>query len=202
MVKEEAIECNSLLQAFYYDEMDGVKKFGYLAIRNFLLSPRYQATVLLRWHRILYLRARKYHQRKGKFNALFFLIFAYLRQIVDRVNFTFNGGINHSPLARIGRYLFITSPMGISIAGDCVVGEHLIIHRGANLGEKNGKYPRIGKNVVIGASANILGGVKVGDNSVIGAMTLVIKDVDPNTIVAGIPARTLREIGKEGRPLF
>jgi len=185
-------ECTSLLQAFYYDEMDGIKKFGWLAIRNFLLSPRYQAVVLLRWHRIFYLRAKKRSRRKGKFNAFLALINTRLRQTVERVNFALNGGIDISPMAQIGRYLFLASPQGVTIAGDCIIGEHLEIHQGTNIGIRNGKYPTIGNNVVIGSGAHVLGDISVGDNSIIGAMTLVIGDVAPNTVVAGIPARAIR----------
>jgi serine acetyltransferase len=192
------LECKSLLQAFYYDEMDGIRKFGCKAIYFFIISSRYQATVLLRWQRLLSLRANKYLQRKGKFNAYLGNIYYLLSAIIDRVNFSFNGGINISPRAQIGRYLFITNPMGVSIGGDCVVGEHLEIHRGANIGAKSGKYPTIGNNVWIGSAAHLLGNVKVGDNAVIGAMTLVIKDVPPNTVVAGIPARAISSTTDKG----
>ncbi|MBA7675389.1 2,3,4,5-tetrahydropyridine-2,6-dicarboxylate N-acetyltransferase [subsurface metagenome] len=189
-------ECNSLLQAFYYDEMDRVKSFGWTAILNFLLSTRYQAVVLLRWQRIFHLRATEYAKRKGKVNAFLSSSNIYLRRIVERVNSSFNGGIDVSPLAQIGRYLFITSPTGVTLAGDCVIGEHLEVHQGVNIGEKNGKYPTIGNNVYVGSAAHILGDVNVGDNAVIGAMTLVIKDVAPNSVVAGVPARVIRTIGE------
>ncbi len=191
-------ECKSLLQAFYYDEVDGIKKFGFEAIFRFLLSPRYQAAVLLRWQRIFYLRSNKYLGKKGKINAHVRNINYFLSQLVHRINFTFNGGIDVSPLAQIGRYLFITSPAGITFGGTCVISEHLIIHQGVNIGERNGKFPTIGNNVHVYSGAHVLGDVNVGDNSMIGAMTLVIKDVDPGTVVAGIPAKTIRVITDKG----
>ena len=46
--------------------------------------------------------------------------------------------INYTSTAKVGKYLFITNPMGISITGDCVIGDHLEIHRGATLGRKMG----------------------------------------------------------------
>lgn len=187
-------ECDSLLQAFYYDEMDGNKKFGRQAIFSFLIYSRYQAVVLLRWQRIFYLRSEEYHKRKGKQNHYLGRINRLLSIIVHRVNFSFNGGIDVSPLAQIGRYLFIASPTGVTFGGYCVIGEHLEIHQGVNIGSRKGKFPTIGNNVFIGSGAHVLGDVKVGDNSVIGAMTLVIKDVEPNTVVAGIPARVIRSI--------
>lgn len=193
-------ECHSLVQAFYYDEVDGTKKFGCRAIRNFLLSPRYQAVVLLRWQRIFYLRAQKRSQRKGKFNALIARIYTCLGHIVERVNFSFNGGIDVSPLAQIGRYILIASPQAVTFGGNSVIGEHVEIHQGVNIGGRIDKstqideFPTIGNNVWIGSGAHVLGGISVGDNSVIGAMTLVIKDVAPNTVVAGIPARVIKSI--------
>ncbi len=82
--------------------------------------------------------------------------------------------------------------MGISIAGDSIIGDHLEIHRGVNIGEKNGKYPRIGNHVYTGSGAHLLGNITVGDQAKIGAMSLVIKDVDAQCVVAGIPAKTIK----------
>jgi serine acetyltransferase len=192
------LECKSLLQAFYYDEMDGIRKFGCKAIYFFIISSRYQATVLLRWQRLLSLRANKYLQRKGKINAYIGSINQIMSNIVNRINFSFNGGIEVSPLAQIGRYLFIASPAGVTFGGSCVIGEHLEIHQGANIGERSGKYPTIGNNVWIGSAAHVLGGVNVGDNAIIGAMTLVIKDVEPNTVVVGVPARAISSTTDKG----
>lgn len=194
-------ECKSLIQAFYFDEMDGIKKFGPGAILQFLLSPRYSAVVLFRWQRIFYLRGESCHKRIMKRNVCFF-VNNFIMFVIARINFSLNGGIDTSPMAQVGQYLFISNPRGVIFAGNCVVGKHLEIHQGVVIGGKNGKFPTIGNNVTIGSGAHVLGDINVGDDSVIGAMTLVIDDVEPNTIVAGIPARTLKKIGAEGKPLF
>ena len=58
------------------------------------------------------------------------------------------------------------------------------------------KAIRIGRNVWIGAAATILPGVTVGDNAIVAAGSVVSHDVPPNTIVAGVPAKVIREIGE------
>jgi len=191
-------ECKSLIQAFYFDEMDGIKKFRPGAILQFLLSPRYQAVVLLRWQRIFYLRRESCHKRIMKMNVCFF-VNNFIMSVIARINFSWNGGIDVSPLAQIGRYLFLGSPMGVTFGGYCVTGEHLEIHQGVNIGARRGKYPTIGNNVFIGSAAHVLGDVNIGDNSIIGAMSLVINDVEPNTVVAGIPAKKIRSITDSDR---
>jgi len=121
-------------------------------------------------------------------------IINYIEILTHKKNFSSNGGINYTSTAKVGRYFFITNPMGVSIAGNSVVGENVEVHRGANIGEKNGKYPRIGNSVYIGSGAHILGDIKVGDRAVIGAMSLVINDVGEACVVAGIPAKNIKTL--------
>lgn len=179
--------------------MDGIKSFGYQAIVSFLLSPRYQAVVLIRWQQYFSPKADYYCRKWANvFGGVVGLFYLYLSKLIARLNFTLNGGIDVSPIAQIGRYLFLACPTGVTFGGDCVIGEHLIIHQGVNIGERNGKFPTIRNNVHIYSGAHVLGGVSVGDNSIIGAMTLVIKDVEPGTVVAGIPAKIIRSITDKG----
>ena len=186
------VECKSLLESFYWDEMYGHKKFTIRCIAHFILFNRYQALVLIRWQRIWYLRYKKFSSKRGWIFRIAGKTSRYLEILTHRINFSSNGGINYTSTANVGKYLFITNPMGISIAGDCIIGDHLEIHRGVNIGEKNGKYPRIGNHVYIGSGAHLLGNITVGDQAKIGAMSLVIKDVGEGSVVAGIPAKIIK----------
>lgn len=76
-----------------------------------------------------------------------------------------------------------------SIGANCTIGQGITI---GGRGKRNG-VPHIGNNVFIGAGARILGPIKIGDNSIIAPNAVVIKDVQKNTAVAGIPAKVIRE---------
>ena len=91
-------------------------------------------------------------------------------------------------------------PIGIVINKECIIGKNCEIYQGVTLGR--GKYfeetkrntPIIGSNVKIYANATIVGGVMIGDNAIIGAGSVVINNVDDNTLVAGNPASVIRKI--------
>lgn len=69
-------------------------------------------------------------------------------------------------------------------------------YHNVTVGEKNGKLPIIGNNVVMGCGSSVLGGVIIGDNVGIGAGCVVVKNVPDNCIVVGNPARILRKDGE------
>lgn len=84
--------------------------------------------------------------------------------------------------------------LGVVIHHRAVIGENVIVGSHVVIGGRSGHemVPVIGDDVFIGAGACILGPVKVGDGSVIGANAVVIHDVEPHTVVAGVPATTIR----------
>lgn len=90
--------------------------------------------------------------------------------------------------------IFPHSGLGCVIHSNATIGENCKIQQNVTIGGR-GQHgtPTIGNNVFIGAVFTIIGGIKIGDNATIGAMTLVLKDVDENETVVGIPARGVKK---------
>lgn len=102
-------------------------------------------------------------------------------------------GIEIHPGAKIGRKVFIDHGTGVVIGETTEIGNNVTIYQGATLGgtgkDKGKRHPTIGNNVVISAGAKVLGPFTVGDNSRIGAGSVVLKEVPPNCTVVGVPGR-------------
>lgn len=107
-------------------------------------------------------------------------------------------GIEIHPAAKIGRRVFIDHGSGLVIGETAEVGDDCTIYHGVtlggtSLGKGEKRHPTLGRNVVVGAGAQILGGFTVGDNAIVGANAVVLKPVEANTTVVGIPARPVHE---------
>ena len=96
----------------------------------------------------------------------------------------------------IGKGLHIPHPLGIVINGKAKIGNNCTIMQQVTIGNKlnDDNIPIIGNNVFIGAGAKIIGNIKIEDNVIIGANSVVTKSISKNCIVAGIPARIIRKI--------
>lgn len=94
--------------------------------------------------------------------------------------------------AKFGDKFSMPHPSGVVIGDQVIIGDFCTIYQNSTIGQKNGKYPIIGNNVTIYPSSIIIGGINIGDNSIIGAGSIVMKDVEQGTVVAGNPARLLR----------
>ncbi|WP_308636703.1 serine O-acetyltransferase [Paenibacillus silvisoli] len=109
-------------------------------------------------------------------------------------------GVHISLTAKIDIGVDFRHINGIVIGDGVVIGKNSIIYQQVTLGGQNlgdgikGNYPMIGDNVTIFAGAKILGNVTIGDGSIIGANSVVIKDVPSNAVVAGVPARVIKVI--------
>lgn len=105
-------------------------------------------------------------------------------------------GIEIHPGAVIGENFFIDHGNGVIIGETAVVGNNVTLYQGVTLGgtgkEHGKRHPTIGDNVMISAGAKIIGSFKVGENSKVGAGSVVIEEVPPNCTVVGVPGRVVR----------
>jgi len=117
------------------------------------------------------------------------LTMAHLLQ--SRVSELFQIDIN--PAARIGKGVFLDHGTGIVIGETAVVGDDCSILQGVTLGgtgaERGDRHPKIGKGVLLGAGANVLGNITVGDYAKIASGSVVLKPVPAHCTAAGVPAR-------------
>ena len=105
-------------------------------------------------------------------------------------------GIEIHPGAKIGKGLFIDHGNGVIIGETTVIGDNVTLYQGVTLGgtgkEKGKRHPTIGNNVMISAGAKVLGSFTVGENSKIGAGSVVLSEVPPNCTVVGVPGRVVK----------
>ena len=110
-------------------------------------------------------------------------------------------GIEIHPGATIGKGLFIDHGTGIVIGETAELGNNVTLYQGVTLGgtgkEKGKRHPTIGDNVVVASGAKVLGSFLVGENSKIGAGSVVLKAVPPNSTVVGIPGQVVWHNGKK-----
>lgn len=133
------------------------------------------------------------------FHALFFHRIAhffyniklfFIARLISQLTRFFTG-IEIHPGATIGKRLMIDHGMGIVIGETAVIGDDCVIYHQVTLGgtgkEKLKRHPTIGNNVLIGAGAKLLGPINIGDNVKIGAGSVVLKSVEKNSTVVGVP---------------
>ena len=111
-------------------------------------------------------------------------------------------GIEIHPAVKIGRRVFIDHGMGVVIGETAEIGDDCTIYQGVTLGGTSlyrgtKRHPTLGKGVVVGAGAKVLGGFTVGDGANIGSNAVVVKEVPAGATVVGIPGRVVEEGGKE-----
>jgi serine O-acetyltransferase len=109
-------------------------------------------------------------------------------------------GIEIHPAARLGPGLFIDHGMGVVIGETAEVGANVSLLQGVTLGgtsrQRGKRHPTLGDNVVVGAGAKIIGAFKIGDGSRIGAGSVVVREVPPNSVVVGVPGRVTYRDGQ------
>jgi serine O-acetyltransferase len=109
-------------------------------------------------------------------------------------------GIEIHPGAQIGRRLFIDHGMGVVIGETAIVGDDVTLYQGVTLGgtgkHLGKRHPTLRDGVFVGNNANILGDITIGENSRVGAGSVVLRDVPPDSTVVGVPAHVVYQQGK------
>jgi len=112
-------------------------------------------------------------------------------------------GVEIHPGAKIGRGVFIDHGMGVVIGETATVGDNCLLYQGVVLGgtslERKKRHPDLEEGVVVGAGAIVLGPIRIGKNTRIGAGSVVIKDTPPDSTVVGVPAKVVAQNGRSVR---
>ena len=105
-------------------------------------------------------------------------------------------GIEIHPGATIGKGLFIDHGSGVIIGETAELGDNITLYQGVTLGgtgkEQGKRHPTLKDNVMVSAGAKVLGSFTIGENSKIGAGSVVLKEVPPNCTVVGVPGRIVK----------
>jgi len=120
--------------------------------------------------------------------------FKWLARLVSHLS-RWLTGIEIHPGATIGRRFFIDHGMGVVIGETAEIADDCTLYHGVTLGgtswNKGKRHPTLGKGVVVGAGAKILGPILVGDGARVGSNAVVVKEVPPGATAIGIPARII-----------
>lgn len=106
-------------------------------------------------------------------------------------------GIEIHPGAQIGKGLFIDHGKGVVIGETAIIGDNVTLYQGVTLGgtgkETGKRHPTLEDNVMVSAGAKVLGSFTIGENSKIGAGSVVLKEIPPNSTVVGVPGRVVKQ---------
>jgi serine O-acetyltransferase len=109
-------------------------------------------------------------------------------------------GIEIHPGATIGRRVFIDHGAGVVVGETAIVGDDVTLYQGVTLGgtghERGKRHPTLLEGVFVGSNAQILGNITIGENSRVGAGSVVLRDVPPNSTVVGVPAHIVYQNGE------
>lgn len=124
--------------------------------------------------------------------------FYFIARVISQISRFFTG-IEIHPGAKIGRRFFIDHGMGVVIGETCEIGNNVTLYQGVTLGgtgkEKGKRHPTLEDNVLVATGAKVLGSITIGENSKVGAGSVVLKDVPPNATVVGIPGTVVIKDG-------
>ena len=113
-------------------------------------------------------------------------------------------GIEIHPGAHIGSGVFIDHGMGVVIGETAEIGDDVTLYQGVTLGgtslKREKRHPTLERNVVVGTGAAVMGALRVGEGTRIGAGSVVVSDVPPNSVVVGVPGKVIYRDGKRVAP--
>ena len=162
-------------------DIRAVKERDPAARSSFEVLLLYSGLHAIIWHRLAH----------KLYNARLF----FLARLISQISRFFTG-IEIHPGAKIGRGVFIDHGSGVAIGETAEVGDGCTIYQGVTLGgtgkDKGKRHPTLGKNVLVGSGARILGPFTVGDNAKIAANAVVLSEVPANSTAVGVPARVVR----------
>lgn len=132
-------------------------------------------------------------------NKLYYKGFKKIARAISGISSFFTKTDIH-PAATIGRRVFIDHAIGVVIGATAIVEDDVLIYQGVTLGgvslNKGKRHPTIKSNVVIGSGAKVLGNITIGQNSKIGANSVVVCDVPENSTAVGVPAKIIKRDNK------
>lgn len=114
----------------------------------------------------------------------FGLIFQYLNKLINQCVIGLKADFDEG--------FVLMHPCGVVINSKVQGGQRIVIESGVVIGDEKGKSPVLENDIFIGAGAKIIGGLTVGDNAKVGANAVVVKTVETNSTVVGIPARPIK----------
>ncbi|MFN0073936.1 MAG: serine O-acetyltransferase [Chloroflexota bacterium] len=145
--------------------------------------------------------ARQLHRLAHAFHSAHVPI---LPRLISNLNRSLTG-IEIHPAARLGEGLFIDHGMGVVIGETSEIGDDVTLHQGVTLGGtsrlREKRHPTLRNGVVVGAHAQLIGAIEVGESSSVGAGSVVVTSVPPSSTVVGVPGRTVRMLYTEDRPV-
>jgi len=137
------------------------------------------------WATSFYRVAHKLHHKN----------FKVLARVISGIAQFFTS-IDIHPAAQIGKRLFIDHGVGVVIGETAIIGDDVLLYQQVTLGgvslSKGKRHPTVQNGVVIGAGAKVLGNITIGENSKVGANSVVLKDVPPNSTAIGVPAKIIQ----------
>jgi serine O-acetyltransferase len=113
-------------------------------------------------------------------------------------------GIEIHPGARIGSGVFIDHGMGLVIGETAEIGDDVTLYQGVTLGgtslKREKRHPTLERDVVVGTGAAVIGAIRVGEGARIGAGSVVVSEVPPNSVVVGVPGKVIYRDGRKIAP--
>lgn len=146
------------------------------------VMPRGTSFPYIFWLRVLQM-CRRYWILRWTFGLIVYPIYRH---------FEFKYGIHANPNVDIGEGLCIVHGGNVHLNCDSI-GKNLTVYQGVTFGVHDGSRPIVGDNVTVYPNSVIVGGIKIGDNATIGALSYVSHDVPPGTTVIGCPAHEIRK---------
>lgn len=171
-------------------DLDRVNVFGkdsfYVYLRYLAFNSSFKFCFWFRW--------ATYFQNK----RILFPIYCFCWMMHRHYRFKYGYDI---PIGtKIGGGIYLMHFGSVVVNGSAVIGENSTIYNGVTIGMARltgNNVPSIGSNCVMSTGAKVLGNIKIGDNVMIGANAVVTKDVEPESVVVGIPATVINKNGKQ-----